>query len=60
MQGVGKTMKIKIAENLKLREVQALETLLGLAYNGEKKKVLGICYPNLGGFSWTLGAPNGL
>jgi hypothetical protein len=41
-------MKIKIAENLNLREVQALETLLGLAYNGEKREeVLGRMLPQL-------------
>jgi hypothetical protein len=51
-------MKIKIAENLNFREVQALETLLGLAYNGRKEEeVLGICYLNLGGFSWAFGCP---
>jgi hypothetical protein len=43
-------MKRKNAENYFFREVQALETLLGLAYNVRKKeKELGRYYPNLGG-----------
>jgi hypothetical protein len=37
MQGVGKRNK-KIAENYFLREVQALETLLGLAYSRRRRR----------------------
>jgi hypothetical protein len=48
-------MKRKNAGNYFLREVQALDTLLGLAYNVRKKeKGLGRYYPNLRGFYLTF------
>jgi hypothetical protein len=53
-------MKILISENLKLREVQALETLLCLSYNGEKKKCWEYFTPNWEDFLGCLDAPNGL
>jgi hypothetical protein len=50
--------EIKIAENLNLREVQAQETLFGLAYNRRmKEEKLGRKYPNLECFSWTFSCP---
>jgi hypothetical protein len=51
-------MKNKNCRKLNLREVQAQETLFGLAYNRRmKEEKLGRKYPNLGGFSWTFRCP---